>query len=88
MPPDSAQRPSTPSLRGPSGGVPRFLGAGDFVYRSQPVPVFQDAHGTRLRDADGRTHIDAEGANETRRWAMTRRCSRRRCSAGHMTRLS
>ena len=65
MPPDSAQRPSTPSLRGPSGGVPRFLGAGDFVYRSQPVPVFQDAHGTRLRDADGRTYIDAEGANGT-----------------------
>lgn len=45
--------------------LPRFLGAGDFTYRGGSIPRFVAGEGSRLRDADGRTYVDAEAANGT-----------------------
>lgn len=46
-------------------GVPAFLGAGDFTYRSGSAPRFVASNGSQLEDADGRTYVDAEAANGT-----------------------
>jgi 4-aminobutyrate aminotransferase-like enzyme len=46
-------------------GLPSFLGAGDFTYRSESVPRFVAGHGSRLKDTDGRSYVDAEAANGT-----------------------
>jgi 4-aminobutyrate aminotransferase-like enzyme len=47
------------------GGPPDFLGAGDFIYRSESVPRFVAGEGSRLKDADGKIYVDAEAANGT-----------------------
>jgi 4-aminobutyrate aminotransferase-like enzyme len=44
-------------------GIPGFIGAGDFVYRSPDPPRFVAAAGSSLQDADGRRYVDAEAAN-------------------------
>ena len=45
--------------------TPRFLGAGDFVYRSKVVPVMASGSGATLVDEDGYRYVDAEAANGT-----------------------
>lgn len=54
-----------PSIVNSSNVIPRFLGAGDFTYRTDRVPVHCWAQGSRLRDEDGETYVDAEAANGT-----------------------
>jgi|GEM_PF-1418617 len=61
----SNRSPTKGDLKVAQEGLPRFLGAGDFTYRGGSVPRFVGGDGSRLRDADGRTYVDAEAANGT-----------------------